>query len=254
MDIQGMSEETIWKLYEAGFVKEYSDFFNLDKKPGIAFLPGFGKQSWNKMCQAAEKARTTDFIRFFTAMGIEGWGKGQIKSLKKYLNANYKSLASQTGCDPDGYNLGILLAYLGVNNFDFSKIDGIGKVLSDSLVSWIKTEFNVRWWNEAPEYYYSPELNVYGYLTFTDQPESATQSSNISGKSFCITGKLIRYSNRQELVAVIEQNGGKWVDSVSSKTDYLINNDTESTSGKNKKAKELNIPIISEEQFLEMIQ
>lgn len=246
MDIQGMSEETVKKLVEAGFIKEYCDLFTLDQKPGIAFLPGFGKQSWNKLCAAAEKAKTTDFVKFFTALGIPDIGKGQIKALKKYLNTHYEDIANDVHVDPNGYNLGGLLSAMGRADYPFEKIDGFGEILATNLRKWLKEKFNFAdtW---------TPEVNVYGYLTFTDKPESLVADSKISGKSFCITGKLAHYPNRQALVAEIEAHGGKWVDSVSSKTDFLINNDTESTTGKNKKAKELNIPVISEETFIEML-
>lgn len=248
LDIRGMSEETIKKLVDLGIVKEYSDFFHLDKHPKIATIPGFGPTSWKNMCEAAENARTTDFVKFFTGMSITNIGKGQLKTLKNYLNANYKELAVLAEVDPEGYNLGMLLSALGRKNFDFSIIDGFGSKLSEDLLRWLHENFD-----EAKTW--SPELNVYGLMNFTDAPVSTeeTTSSNIAGKSFCITGKLITFKNRQELVDKIESLGGKWVDSVSKKTDYLINNDTASTSGKNKKAKELNIPIISEADFVKMI-
>lgn len=248
MDIQGMSEETIQKLVEAGFIKEYKDFFELDQKPGIAFLPGFGKQSWKKMCDAAEKARTTDFVHFVTAIGITNIGKGQAKMLYKYLSKNYDELWSWlcNGKVSERFEPFKLLHQLAVHDYPFAKIDGFGALTSIQIAEWFKENMPI----DAAD----PIKEVYDKLIFTDEKPSGEKSLSIlEGKSFCITGKLVSYKNRQALVDVIEANGGKWVDSVSSKTDYLINNDTESTSGKNKKAKELNIPIISEEAFNQLI-
>lgn len=241
MDIQGMSEETIKKLVEHGFIKEYADFFKLDQEPGIAYIPGFGKQSWKKMCEAAEKAKNTDFVKFITALSIPNIGKGQAKTLLKYINDNYDVLSPSTS---PVYNPVGVLIYMAKSNFDFTKIDGFGEVMDKELRRWMFTH----------TYSDSPEMKVYMILNFTDKrPEQGAELGEIAGKSFCITGKLIKFNNRQALVDLIEKHGGKWVDSVSKNTDYLINNDVESSSGKNKRAKELNIPIISEEDFLKMI-
>ena len=247
MDIQGMSEETIQKLVDAKFVSNYTDFFKLDDKLGIAFLPGFGKQSYNKLCEAAKKAKNTDFVHFFTALSIPNIGKGQLKALKQFLTTNYDELAERYGLNKEVFNLPILLSTLGCNGYNFASIDGFGDILAHTLTKWINERFNPA--------QLTPELELLGYVTFSDvRPTSnVALSSSISGKSFCITGKLIHHSNREELVSKIEAAGGKWVDSVSSKTDYLINNDVTSTSGKNKKAQELNIPIISEDDFLKML-
>lgn len=242
MDIQGMSEETIKKLVDNGFIKEYADFFKLDQEPVIAYIPGFGKQSWRKMCEAAEKAKNTDFVKFITALSIPNIGKGQAKTLLKYINDNYDVLSPSTS---PVYNPVGVLIYMAKSNFDFTKIDGFGDIMDKELRHWFFTH----------TYTDSPEMKVYMLLNFTDKrPEKGTELGEMAGKSFCITGKLIRFNNRQALVDLIEKHGGKWVDSVSKNTDYLINNDVTSTSGKNKKAKELNIPIISEDDFLKMIE
>lgn len=246
MDIQGMSEETIKKFVEAGFIKEYADFFTLNRD--IARLPGFGIQSFENLDKASKNAQTTDFVKFITALSIPNIGKGQAKTLKKYLSEHYEDLCNVAGTEAEPFDLCRVLSYLGDMKYDFSQIDGFGKIMSDSLVDWLGKNFNM----SDPDS--TPELRVWHLLTFTDQPVSKSLSNTaISGKSFCITGKLIHHSNRQALVDKIESFGGKWVDSVSSKTDYLINNDVTSSSGKNKKAKDLNIPIISEEDFLKMI-
>lgn len=244
MDIQGMSEETIQKLVDAGFIKEYADFFKLEDKLGIAFLPGFGKQSFNKMCQASLASKSTDFVHFITALSIPNLGKGQAKALRKYLLDNYDYLVDVCHYSEE-FNLVRLLSELGRFHFNFMKVDGFGEISAMELQRWLFTHLN----KDVD----SPEMRVLELITLTDKLSQPVTSTSLSGKSFCITGKLIHFSNRQELVDKIEAAGGKWVDSVSSKTDYLINNDVTSTSGKNKKAMELNIPIISEEDFLKMV-
>lgn len=250
MDIQGMSEETIKKLVDAGFIKEYSDFFYLQNKPEIALLPGFGNVSWNNMCQAAEKARSTDFVRFIVALSIPNIGKGQAKTLYKYISEHYDEinlhLAYPMLTEPDSfqdYRPVWLFRRMGLNHFDFTVIDGFGKVTSDEINEWINRHWVVD----------TPETHVLQLVDFVDKRPVAKAESAVTGKSFCITGKLEHFNNRQALVDKIESLGGKWVDSVSSKTDYLINNDVTSTSGKNKKAKEFGIPIISEDDFMQMI-
>lgn len=242
MDIQGMSEETIKKLVELGFIKEYSDFFNLRSKPEIASIPGFGQVSWDNMCKAAEKARSTDFVRFIVALNIPNIGKGQAKTLLKYINDHYDELSPKMPLNL--YNPEGIFIYMGQSNFQFEKIDGFGTITAAELRKWI-------WIHLLSSD--TPEFHLYETLEFTDERPAVKTESVITGKSFCITGKLEYHSNRQELVDKIESLGGKWVDSVSSKTDYLINNDVTSGSGKNKKAKELGIPIISESDFIGMI-
>ena len=251
MDIQGMSEETITKLVQEGFVSEYLDFFKLSEKPGIALLPGFGQVSWNNMIAAAEKAKTTDFVHFITALSIPGIGKGQAKILLNFIKENYTSICDLVGLDEsDNFNPVETLRHMQMFGYDYSAIDGFGPILAKQLSEWMDEHF-------APGVD-SPETRIVTIVQFSDTLGSKNgtivPNLKISGKSFCITGKLVTFKNRQELVDKIESLGGKWVDSVSSKTDYLINNDVTSTSGKNKKAHELNIPIISEQDFLNLIQ
>lgn len=250
MDIQGMSGETIKKLVENKFIAEYSDIFNLSKQPAIAYLPGFGKQSWQKLVAAADKAKHTTFVKFIVALGIPNIGKGQAKTLLKYINDNYDRLVSFAGYDGE-YRPVKLLSYMHNKGFNFSQIPGFGMSIEFALDKWISDHLTIDHIQDSS----TAEARLYNLLDFEDEFESSSSAveSSISGKSFCITGKLINFSNRQALVDKIESCGGKWVDSVSSKTDYLINNDTTSTSGKNKKAKELSIPIISEEEFLMLI-
>lgn len=162
--------------------------------------------------------------QFLVAIGIPNVGKGQAKVLAKRFKTFKKFIAA---CE-DGY--------------DFSNIDGIGNTLSANIINWYYTDY----FNDC-----IPLLEV--QVHFTDATdESNNTSGRLNGKSFCITGKLIHHSNRDAFVNEIEAMGGKYVSSVSKNTDYLINNDITSTSGKNKKAQELGIPIITEDQFREL--
>lgn len=251
LDIRGMSEETVKKLVEAGFIKNYSDFFRLGSKPEIAQLPGFGDQSWKKLVNAAEESSTTDFVRFFVGMGIPDIGKGQLKALKKYLLDNYESIADEYRLDPVWINLPYMLSVLGQKDFDFTKIDGFGEILSVRLSTWLKQHFDISDLSKET----TDEEGVFFILNFTDIGVIKREPvSNIfEGKIFSITGKLSLFKNRAELVKHIESLGGKWVDSVSRNTAYLINNDINSTSGKNGDAKALGVPIISEEDYLKMV-
>lgn len=250
MDIDGWSEQTLKKLIELHYVKEFKDIFLLKNHAGLAFIPGFGKKSYEKLCKAAEEASHTTFVKFVSALSITGVGKGQAKTLKRYLDESYKILNQRYYID--GYHPFILLVEMACHDFDFTVIDGIGHIMSDNIKDWFKARYNEGIGD-------TPYKRLMAYVDFTDKEPISSDFMNpptisqISGKSFCITGKLMHHSNRQELVDKIEANGGKWVDSVSSKTDYLINNDVASTSGKNKKAHDLGIPIISEEEFLMML-
>ncbi len=250
MDIDGWSEQTLKKLIELHYVKEFKDIFLLKNHAGLAFVPGFGKRSWEKLCHSAEDASHTTFVKFVSALSIPNVGKGQAKTLKRYLDESYKILNQRYRID--GYHPFILLVEMACHDFDFTVIDGIGPVMAYGISKWFKENYGEGQGD-------TPYKRLMTYVDFTDKEPISSDFMNpptisqISGKSFCITGKLIHHSNRQELVDKIEANGGKWVDSVSSKTDYLINNDVASTSGKNKKAHELNIPIISEEDFLKML-
>ena len=249
LDIEGWSEETIKKLHAVHIINEFKDIFLLKDNPAMSFMPGFGKKSWMNLCDSAEKARRTTFIKFVSALSIPNVGKGQAKILKKFIDENYEELSDRYQIsDYDPFRV---LVEMGLHLFDFTQIKGVGPKLMDDLITFMHHNFGAK---------ESPYKRLMKYMTFIDLAPISKDfmnlpiNSNIAGKSFCITGKLIHHANREELVDKIEASGGKWVDSVSSKTDYLINNDVTSTSGKNKKAQELGIPIISEESFLNMIR
>ena len=181
-----------------------------------------GVKSVDKLLDSIEKSRTVTLDRFITALGIPNIGSSAAKAISKQFNG-------------DHYDFVQALA----NRYDFSQIDDFGEITNKSLHDW--------WDSKDPMVELLPvEMN---FIVEND----VGSSSNLDGKSFCITGSLTHYPNRDALVKAIEDNGGKYVSGVSKKTDYLINNDTTSTSGKNKKAIELNIPIISEDDFLKML-
>lgn len=230
MNIEGMSEATIERFVNEGFIKEFADFYHLDRyKEQIIALEGFGEKSYENIVAAAERSRKTSFVPFIHALGIPNIGKGQAKMLIDFCHGDVMEFLYNTG-----------------NGTDFSVVDGIGEVLDNKIH---------RWW--AENFQDGPDGNnevsrLLKELEF-EKVEKAS-SATLAGKVFVITGSLNHYANRDELVNVIEANGGKASGSVSSKTSFLINNDVTSTSGKNKKAKELGVPIISEEQFMQMIQ
>lgn len=242
MNIKGLSEATLQKFLDSGFLHEFADLYHLDRyKDQIVPMEGFGQKSYDNLIASVEKSRMTSFVPFIHSLGIPNIGKGQAKLFDKEYNGDVEKFFV------DVYQ-----------RHDFTHIEGIGDVLNDNL--W-------KWGNEYLRYIpfedslnkVSPPLNleVYNLLKEVDIqiPEKAsTGASSLAGKTFVITGKLKHFTNRDALVAKIEELGGKASGSVSKNTSYLINNDVESTSGKNKKAKELGVPVISEDGFLEMIK
>lgn len=223
MSIDGLSEKTLELLISHGFLHNYKDIYHLKEyKNKITQLPGMGAKSVDKLLDSIEKSRTVTLDRFITALGIPNIGSSAAKAISKQFNG-------------DHYDFVQALA----NGYDFSQIDDFGEITNKSLHDW--------WDSKDPMVELLPvEMN---FIVEND----VGSSSNLDGKSFCITGSLTHYPNRDALVKAIEDNGGKYVSGVSKKTDFLINNDTTSTSGKNKKAMELNIPIINEDNFLKML-
>ena len=242
---------------------EYHSTQNITNKHGelLTTFEGWGDKAVGNLVAAIDKSRNVSFVNFLHAMGIPNVGKGQAKLLKKHLDSIWneyeEEMRRELNCDDD-YDLIGLLYLLRVNyNYDFRVIDGFGDVINSSLCEWIDENLvnatgdkivngkNIAWL-----------IYLLDELSFTDKKPAATNISslNIAGKTFVITGSVNHFANREELKEKIESLGGKVTGSVSKNTDYLINNDVTSTSGKNKKAKDLNIPIISEDDFLKMIQ
>lgn len=225
MNIDGLSEKTLSLLISNNLVKNFRDIYHLKEHVcKLCTLDGMGKKSVENLLNSIEKSRDVKLENFIAALGIPNIGLSAAKAISKKFNGNH-------------YDFIMALAN---DNYDFSQIDDFGEITNKSLHDW--------WHSKDPMVELLPmEVN---FIVEND----TGSSSNLDGKSFCITGSLTYYANRDALVKAIEDNGGKYVSSVSKKTDYLINNDKNSTSGKNKKAIDLSIPIISEEDFLNMIK
>ena len=223
LNIDGLSESTLEKFLSKGFIKSDSDLFHLDKfKDEIINMDGFGKRSYEKLIAALDEAKNTTVSRFLYSLGIAGIGSANAKMIAKYFDNDIDRIIS-------------------ASKDDLLEIEGIGEVLANSIADFFKSEKNI----ENVE-------SLRKILKF--EKEESGSGDKLSGKVCVITGSLQHFSNRNELKELIEKNGGKVSGSVSSKTNYLINNDTASNSSKNKKAKELGVEIISEEDFLKLLE
>nr|WP_314446268.1 NAD-dependent DNA ligase LigA [uncultured Lachnoanaerobaculum sp.] len=223
LNIDGLSESTLEKFLSKGFIKSDSDLFHLDKFKGeIINMDGFGKRSYEKLIAALDEAKNTTVSRFLYSLGIAGIGSANAKMIAKYFDNDIDRIIS-------------------ASKDDLLEIEGIGEVLANSIADFFKSEKNI----ENVE-------SLRKILKF--EKEESVGGDKLSGKVCVITGSLQHFSNRNELKELIEKNGGKVSGSVSSKTNYLINNDTASNSSKNKKAKELGVEIISEEDFLKLLE
>ena len=222
-NIDGLSEQTLEKLIELGWLKSFKDIYRLSEhKNEMSKLDGFGKRSVEKLLDAIEKSRSIKLSNLIYSLCIPLVGRSASKDISNYCYHDVQTFIN----------------FMNVH-YDFTVIDGFGSEMQKSLSNW---------WKDNEESFYA----LVKEFTF-EKVEEKSNGVNLSDKTFVITGSLTHYKNRDELVSVIEQLGGKVSGSVSAKTSYLINNDVASTSGKNKKAKDLGIPIISEEDFLKMI-
>lgn len=223
LNIDGLSEATLEKFIAKGFIHSFADIFRLNRfEDEITQMEGFGAKSFQNLMDALEQAKNTTLPRYLYAIGIAGIGVANAKVLCKAFDNDFEKIKSAT-------------------REEFAEIDGIGEVLADGIVSYFSDEKKAR---NAQELY--EQLHI-------EKPEQNDNEQIFAGMTFVITGNVYHYANRNEVKEVIEQRGGKVAGSVSSKTNYLINNDVASTSGKNKKAKELGIPIISEDDFIAML-
>lgn len=222
MNIDGLSTATIEKFIDAGFIKEYADIFQLDRyKDAIVTMEGFGARSYENIIKSTEKARHTTLPRVLYSLGILGIGLANAKVLCKSFHYKLDVIRSTTV-------------------EELTTVDGIGQVLASSIVDYFANKSN----NEALDHL----LALLDIETFV---ESDTEQI-FKDKVFVITGSVNHFKNRNEMKAYIEERGGKVTGSVSAKTSYLINNDVTSNSSKNKKARELGIEILSEEDLLQM--
>ena len=223
INIDGLSEQTIQKFINLGWVREYADLFHLNNHASeLRTMDGFGDKSVSKLLTAIEKARNVEAHRLLFALNIPLIGRDVCnRLLSAYQIADLFHTATEATTEDV-----------------FATIAGIGPEKSASFVRWMKDKDNYSMLQQL-----LVELNI-------SQSSSAPTGNSCEGLTFVITGDVHHYKNRNELKAYIESQGGKVTGSVSKSTSFLINNDVESSSGKNKKAKELSIPIISEEDFI----
>jgi DNA ligase (NAD+) len=223
MNIKGLSEGILTQLLDSFFVTNICDLYELHNERGeLLELDKMGETKVDNLLNAIENSREPKLANFINALAIPNIGLGQAKVLAKHFKTwdNFHNALRE--------------------EFDFTDIQGFGVEMHNSLIGWYDEN-------------YADLEELLEYISPKDETTIINTNSPISGKTFVITGDVYQFKNRKELQARIEELGGKATGSVSAKTDYLINNDVESTSNKNKKAKELGIPIISEQDFLDMI-
>ena len=232
LDIKGLSKATLEKLIDWGWVTRAKDLFYLyQREQEWVNKSGFGAKSVKKILDAIETARHTTLEKYLSAISIPLIGKTYARQLAQIFET-YQNFRTSVTPDP----------ITGIEPFDFTQIDGFGPAMHDAIMSF--------------DYYEADRMVDMNIIDFVEEEESALENSGnaLEGKIFCVTGKLKTFKNRDELSAAVTAAGGKVTSSVSSKTDYLVNNDINSTSSKNLKAKELGIPIITEEQLQELMK
>ena len=225
INIEGMSEATLQFLIDKGWVESFKDIYKLDYyRQNWKEYDGFGDKSVDKLLDAIENSRKTTLDRFIYSLSIPQIGRSTSKDIAKYCHNSIDEFTF----------------IIENTSLEFAAIDGVGVSATTSLDDW---------WNTNRDMFYELKEE----FIFSSKKENGNVSVDLSGKIFVITGSLNHYKNRDELVSVIESMGGKVSGSVSAKSSFLINNDTESSSSKNKKAKQLGIPILSEQDFINMI-
>ncbi len=223
MNIEGLSEATLEKFVANEFIKDYTDIFTLSQyEEQIKNLEGFGERAYQKLITAIEKSKTVKLPNFIYALGINNVGLSNAKLLCKNYNYDYNQIINAT-------------------EEELINIEGFGKIIAHEVYKYFHNDKNIELLNKVLNY-----LNI-------EIVEKEETNLCLDGKIFVITGDLTHFNNRKELQNKIESLGGKVTSSVTSKTNYLINNDNTSSSSKNKKAKELNVEIITEEEFLSLI-
>lgn len=223
LNIDGLSKATLEKFVELGFLKELSDIYKLKRyKEEIINLEGFGEKSYYNLIEAIEKSRETSFDKFLSALSISMLGKTNAKLLKEYFEEDIEKIKV-------------------AKEEELKKIKGIGEVLAKAIVSYFSDDNKLREFDNLLK-----ELNIV--------KSKKTEDLKLKDLNFVITGSTNKFENRNKLKEFIEENAGKVLSSISKNVDYLINNDLTSNSSKNKKAKDLGIKIISEDEFLELLK
>ena len=224
MNIENLSEATLEKFIGMGLIKTLPDIFYLKNyRAEITSMEGFGEKSFDNLVNAVEKSKKVTVAKFIYALGISGIGVANGKLIARHFDNNWEKIQNASA-------------------EELMQIDGIGEVVANAFVDFLHDDENKK----------SVE-KLLDIVEFDVEPQGLTDG-DLRGKTFVITGNVLIYKNRNELKSAIEANGGKVTGSVSSNTDFLINNDIDSASSKNKKAKELGIPIISEDEFARMIK
>jgi DNA ligase (NAD+) len=226
MNLEGLSEATIEKFIAKGMIHELADLFRLDRfKDEIITMEGFGEKSYRNLIASAEKAKDTSAARFLYSLGIINIGLSNAKLICKEFNNDFDEIRN-------------------AEKDRLLTIPGVGGVIADTFVEFFH--------NQSNQVIIDDLLKVIRL----EKPVVREEIQNLAleGKTFVITGSVERFANRNELKEFIEQKGGKVTGSVTAKTHYLINNDNLSGSSKNKKAKELGIEIITEEEFVKMLE
>ena len=220
LNIDGLSEATLEKMIDQGFIHEYADLFRLDRyKEVITQMEGFGEKSYQNMIDSIKAARHTTLPRLIYGLGIAGIGVANAKVLCRYFDYDLEKMQS-------------------ADTETLSAIPGVGEVLAGAFTEYMSDAENLEQIEHLKQ-----------FLTI-ETPKVDENAQTLSGMSFVVTGSLNYYASRNDLKEVIEERGGKVTGSVTGKTTCLINNDITSTSSKNKKAKELQVPILTEEDFL----
>lgn len=224
MNIEGMSEATLQFLIDKGWVNSFKSIYHLEKyKEEWTKSDGFGKRSVEKLLEAIEKSRNATLSKFIYSLSIPMIGKSASKEIAKYFKNDFRAFW-------EAWN----------NRQDWRVLKDFGEIMHQNMTNFIENNQEM-------------VCELMKEVVFEEVNRENNNSTLLDNKTFVITGTLNHYANRNELISIIELMGGKVSSSVSSKTSYLINNNVTSTSGKNKKAKELGIPIISEEDFIKMI-
>lgn len=225
LNIAGLSEATLEKFIGVGMIHEYADIFHLDRhQEEIVEMDGFGQKSYDNLIAAAEKASHTTLPRMVYGLGVAGIGLANAKMICRHFKNDFEAMCHATV-------------------EELVEIDGIGEVLAQAWTAFFSDGKN----NAIVDH-------LLAELTFEAGDEESSEGADeaFAGMNFVITGSLEQFKNRKELQELIERRGGKVTGSVTSKTNYLINNDVASSSSKNKKARELGVPILSEEEFLKL--
>ena len=225
LNIAGLSEATLEKFIGVGMIHEYADIFHLDRhQEEIVEMDGFGQKSYDNLIAAAEKASHTTLPRMVYGLGVAGIGLANAKMICRHFKNDFEAMRHAT-------------------MEELVEIDGIGEVLAQAWTAFFSDGKN----NAIVDH-------LLAELTFEAGDEESSEGADeaFAGMNFVITGSLEHFKNRKELQELIERRGGKVTGSVTSKTNYLINNDVASSSSKNKKARELGVPILSEEEFLKL--